>query len=85
MQVRTNRQLEQFNVACHKQSKKARIICDKLGCFAVYYGYADYGKNNMVSQYELFLKPLDKKQHEQLDVDTRIDFPDRALFVVFER
>jgi len=82
---KTKRQLEQFNAACHEQRKKARMMCDKLGCFAVYYGYVDYGKNNMASQYELFLRPLDKKHYEQLDTETRTNFPDRALFVVFER
>ncbi len=85
MRVKAKHQLEQFNVACHGQSKKARIMCDKLGCFAVYYGFADYGKNNLVRRYELFLRPLDKKHYEQLDAETRVNFPDRALFVAFER
>jgi hypothetical protein len=89
MRVWTKHQLKKFNVACHEQKKKARIMCDKLGCFAVYYGYADYEngvlRNNLVSQYELFLRPLDKTQCDQLEAETRIEYPDRALFVVFER
>lgn len=85
MRVWTKHQLEQFNAACHEQSKKARMMCNKLDCFAVYYGYAEYGKNNKVRRYELFLRPLNKKSHEQLDAETRSNFPERALFVIFER
>ena len=84
MYVWLKHQRKQFNIACQEHKKKARIMCDKLGCCAVYYGYADYSKSNL-RHYELFLKPLDEKQYNQLDTETRKKFPNRALFFVFER
>ena len=85
MRVWTKYQLEQFHVSCHEQKKRARIMCDKLGCFAVYYGFTDYGKNNLIRRYELFLRPLDKTHCDQIEAETRIKYPDRALLMVFER
>ncbi len=85
MRVFIKYQRKYFNISCHKQGKKARIMCEKLGCFAVYYGYADYDKNNLLIRYKLFLRPMDKEQQKRLDVETRTNYPNRALFVVFER
>ena len=85
MRVWLKHQLKKFNAECHEQREKARIMCDELGCYAVYYGYVDYGKDNEVRRYEFCLTPLDKKQLEQLEAETRKDFQNRALFVVFER
>jgi len=85
MIIHTKQQRADFNKACHEQREKARAMCDKTGYYAVFYGFADYGEDNLAKQYELFIKPLDKGQYEQLDAETRANFPDRALFVVFER
>ena len=81
----TKHQREKFRGKLREQHENARMLCDKTDCFAVLYGYADYGKNNLLKRYELCLTPLDKERYDRLDAETRKNFPNRALFVIFER
>ena len=85
MQPLTKRQCEEFTAASQEQRRKARMLCDETGCFAVHYGHADYDTDNSITNYEFCLTPLDEEQYEKLVAERRQNHPTRLIFTVFER
>lgn len=79
----TSKQRQFFRQALRCQRERARILCKDSGCHAVYYCYADYLKNNLVKEYDLFLRPLSMEQLRVLEIETVSKYPNRALFVVW--